>query len=161
MACGACQARGLIGATAASLYHSHSNSRSLTHWERPGIEPITSWFLVRFVSAVPRWELLNVRFQSNIKSFSSGRRSPLLPQHFPPSFVSRSEVQCSCINPLGFFLTCLTSLFSSSTSERLPRPNFPMFLLHSFRFWQIHLYYLGEHFLVCVSFIFTAVLFLF
>ena len=24
---------------------------------RPGIEPTTSWFLVRFVSAAPRWEL--------------------------------------------------------------------------------------------------------
>ena len=27
---------------------------SLTHWARPGIEPSTSWFLVRFVSAAPR-----------------------------------------------------------------------------------------------------------
>ena len=27
----------------------HSNARSLTHWARPGIEPVTSWFLVRFV----------------------------------------------------------------------------------------------------------------
>ena len=27
----------------------HSNTRSLTHWVRPGIEPTTSWFLVRFI----------------------------------------------------------------------------------------------------------------
>ena len=33
------------------------NNGSLTHWVRPGIEPATSWFLVRFISAVPRWEL--------------------------------------------------------------------------------------------------------
>ena len=36
----------------------HSNAGSLTHWSRPGIEPETSWFLVGFVSAVPRRELL-------------------------------------------------------------------------------------------------------
>ena len=35
----------------------HSNTRSLTHWARPGIEPTTSWFLVRFISVVPQWEL--------------------------------------------------------------------------------------------------------
>ena len=62
------------GATAAGLHHSHSNIRSkphlptynrahsnmgsLTHGARPGIEPITSWFLVRFISAEPQQELL-------------------------------------------------------------------------------------------------------
>ena len=67
------QARGLIGAVAASLRHSHSqcqirassatytiahgNAGSLTHGARPGIEPATSWFLVRFVSALPQREL--------------------------------------------------------------------------------------------------------
>ena len=35
----------------------HSNVRFLTHWARPGIKPITSWFLVRFVSAAPQREL--------------------------------------------------------------------------------------------------------
>ena len=48
---------GLIGAVATSLQHSHSNARSLSHWVRPGIEPTTSWFLVRFVSTAPQWEL--------------------------------------------------------------------------------------------------------
>ena len=28
-----------------------------THWVRPGIEPGSSWILVRFVSAAPQWEL--------------------------------------------------------------------------------------------------------
>ena len=32
----------------------HGNARSLTHWARPGIESTTSWFLVRFVLAVPQ-----------------------------------------------------------------------------------------------------------
>ena len=66
MACGGSQAKGLIRAAATSLYHSHrnggipavsatyntahGNTRSLTRWARPGIEPTTSLFLVRFVS---------------------------------------------------------------------------------------------------------------
>ena len=35
----------------------HSNTRSLTHRVRPGIEPASSWILVEFVTAEPRWEL--------------------------------------------------------------------------------------------------------
>ena len=78
---GGSQDRGLIRAEAASLHHSHSNTRSKphlqiraafstyttahgntgssTHWAGPGIEPATSWFLVGFISAVPRRELLS------------------------------------------------------------------------------------------------------
>ena len=36
----------------------HSNAESLTHWARPGIEPTSSWILVRFVSALPQQEVL-------------------------------------------------------------------------------------------------------
>ena len=54
---GGSQARGLMGTIAAGLHHSQNNARSLTHWARPGIEPATSWFLVRFISAVP-WRKL-------------------------------------------------------------------------------------------------------
>ena len=32
----------------------------LTHCVRPGIEPISSWILVQFVSAEPQWEHLLV-----------------------------------------------------------------------------------------------------
>ena len=67
------QVRGQIGATAAGLHHSHSsvapscicslhhsscNTVSLTHRVRPGIEPVSSWILVGFISAAPQWELL-------------------------------------------------------------------------------------------------------
>ena len=39
---------------------SGSNTRSLTHWARPGIEPPSSWTLVEFITAEPQWEpLLN------------------------------------------------------------------------------------------------------
>ena len=44
------QARGLIGAAAAGLRQSHSNAGSSTHWVRPGMEPATSRFLVRFAN---------------------------------------------------------------------------------------------------------------
>ena len=54
---GGFQARGQIGAIASGLHHSHSNTRSLTHLTRPGIEPAASWFLVRFVSAASQQEL--------------------------------------------------------------------------------------------------------
>ena len=61
-----------------ALHHSHSNIRSelclqpnttthgnagsLTQWARPGIEPATSWFLVRFISTAPWQELLEKLF---------------------------------------------------------------------------------------------------
>ena len=38
----------------------HGNAGSLTHWVRSGIEPTSSWLLVRFVSAAPQWELLEL-----------------------------------------------------------------------------------------------------
>ena len=66
------QARGLIGAIATGLRHSHSNAvvraasatyttahgnvGSLTHGAKPGVKPASSWILVRFVSAVPGQE---------------------------------------------------------------------------------------------------------
>ena len=65
---------GWIWAPAAGLHHSHSNTgsesclqptpqltasntTSLTHWTRPGIEPVSSWILVRIITAEPQWEL--------------------------------------------------------------------------------------------------------
>ena len=72
VAYGGSQAKGLIGATAIGLCHSHHNARSksplqpsccyLTHWARPGIEPVTSWFPVGFISTVPQQELLKYLF---------------------------------------------------------------------------------------------------
>ena len=46
-----------IQAASTTYTAAHSHARSLTHWARSGIEPTTSWFLVRFISTVPRWEL--------------------------------------------------------------------------------------------------------
>ena len=43
------QQRG-IWATSVTYTPAQGNARSLTHWARPGIKPITSWFLVGFVN---------------------------------------------------------------------------------------------------------------
>ena len=59
---GGSQARSQSGATVAGLRHSHSNTRSLTHWARPVIKSATSWLLVRFFSATPGQELLTFFF---------------------------------------------------------------------------------------------------
>ena len=37
----------------------HSNADPLTCWARPGIEPVSSWIIVRFISTEPQWELLH------------------------------------------------------------------------------------------------------
>ena len=42
-----------IQATSVTYSTAHVNVRSLAHWARPGIEPATSWFLVRFTSIAP------------------------------------------------------------------------------------------------------------
>ena len=57
MAYGSSQARGPIRATASSLCHSDSHTRSLTYWASPGIKPTSSWILVGFITTEPWWEL--------------------------------------------------------------------------------------------------------
>ena len=42
-----------IRAVSATYTAAHGNTRSLTHWVRPEIEPASSWMRVRFVSAEP------------------------------------------------------------------------------------------------------------
>ena len=62
------QARGRTGAVATGLHEiwatsvayttAHSKARSLTHWVGLGIKLASSWILVRFIAAEPRWGLL-------------------------------------------------------------------------------------------------------
>ena len=87
---GSSQARGWIVATAAGLCHSHSNVESkqhlrltsqvtamwdpLTHWARPGIEPMSPWVLVGFVThwattGTPGTMLLKLGFKYNLGDF--------------------------------------------------------------------------------------------
>ena len=51
-----------IRATSVTYTTMHGNTRSWTHWVRPGIEPPSSWILVGFITAEPWWELLNFFF---------------------------------------------------------------------------------------------------
>ena len=76
IAYGGSQARGRIGAAAACLHHSHSHSHARSELylqpapqltatldpspTEPGIEPVSSWILVRFVSTAPQRELPNL-----------------------------------------------------------------------------------------------------
>ena len=64
VAYGGSKPRGLIWAVAASLHqgHSHSHAGSSTHWARPGIDPMTSWFLGGFISTAPWRELCHSIF---------------------------------------------------------------------------------------------------
>ena len=73
VAYGDSQARGWIGAAAAGLHHSHSNAGSLTHWARPGIEPTSSWMIVRFSSPEPQQEL-QICFLNNLYIYSFSQR---------------------------------------------------------------------------------------
>ena len=81
MAYGGSQARG-IRATAAGLQPqpqqlgiqvvsvtyttAQGNAGSLTHGARPGVEPASSWILLRFATSEPHWELprLSLMFTS-------------------------------------------------------------------------------------------------
>ena len=51
-----------IRAVSVTYTTAYSNARSLIHCARPGIKPTTSWFLVRFVSDMPQWELQDFIF---------------------------------------------------------------------------------------------------
>ena len=61
-----------IQATSVTYTTAHGNAGSLTHWVRPGIEPVSSWRLVRFVSVEP-WQNYNkfsvIRVADNIAEY--------------------------------------------------------------------------------------------
>ena len=46
-----------IWAASATYTTAHSNTRSLTHWARPGMEPTSSWKPVGFITTEPQGEL--------------------------------------------------------------------------------------------------------
>ena len=85
------------------LHHSSWQPRSLTHWTKPGIEPETSWFLVRFVCTVPQRELLQLTLKCIKTLMDDGWRS---------SYSSVAEISTvtgpqwwvcmSIVNPLTF-----------------------------------------------------------
>ena len=42
-----------IQAASVTCIIAHGNVRSLTHWARPGVEPMSSWILIKFVTPEP------------------------------------------------------------------------------------------------------------
>ena len=53
-------------AMSATYATAHSNTGSLTHWVRPGIEPTSSWILAGFITTEPQQELLSWALQSQV-----------------------------------------------------------------------------------------------
>ena len=46
-----------IQAASVTYTTGHVNTRFLTHWARPEIEPASSWILISFLNAASQWEL--------------------------------------------------------------------------------------------------------
>ena len=51
-----------IQAVSATHTTAFTNTGSLTGWVGPGIEPVSSWILVGFISAEPQWKLQETTF---------------------------------------------------------------------------------------------------
>ena len=67
----------------ATYTRGHSNAGYLIHWERPGIEPASSWIVVGFITAALQWEL---PIKSSFKRIFVKTRSKtplILPKLFP------------------------------------------------------------------------------
>ena len=56
-----------IQAASVTYTTAHGNARSLTCWARSGMEPTSSWILVRFNTAKPQWERLPYEFYRHVK----------------------------------------------------------------------------------------------
>ena len=80
----------------------HSNARSLTHWERPGINPSSSWILVRFVSAEPWWELPTASTSDRLLSFQETTWPKAAPVFF---FFFLIFIDVQLIYNVNFFCT--------------------------------------------------------
>ena len=66
----------------------HSNPRSLTHWVRSGIEPVSSWLLVRLVTAEPQWKLLfSFIFRSTLEILATALRKKKKYRHASFYFI--------------------------------------------------------------------------
>ena len=91
---GSSQAKGGISAAAAaSQCHSHSNTGPLTHWVRPGIEPASSWILVRFVNCWATKGTPRVYFKVS-KLFHVCLSVFFFFFHFLKFYWSRVDLQC-------------------------------------------------------------------
>ena len=119
---GSSPARGRIRAAAASLCHSHSNTKSelclhptpqlmatqdpLTHWVGPGIEPAYSWTLVGLLT---QWSTVGTPLDIFFCLFLLFRATPVAygscqdrgPIRAVAANLYHSLGQCQILNPLG------------------------------------------------------------
>ena len=76
----------------------HSNARSLTHWARPGIEPVSSGILVGFISTEPQWELFQLIFSRcynpRLKSVKGSAKRNKSPKHTLQDSRQDSFIDC-------------------------------------------------------------------
>ena len=63
---GGSQARGWIWAASVTYTTAHGSTRSLICWARPGIEAVSLWILVGFVTSESQWELPHFCFKLSI-----------------------------------------------------------------------------------------------
>ena len=135
-------------------HHSHSNAVGsepglwptpqpmatpdpLTHWTRPGIEPTSTWILVRFITTEPRWKLLLVGNQfwkkaryNNFRTIQFLMKEVSCFRLFWPlncyNFSSLPEIMNKlhyenvqgCF--LGFFLRVIAMTYGSSQAREFP-----------------------------------------
>ena len=91
-----------IPAASATYTTAHSNTRPLTHWARLGIEPTSSWMLIRFIN---RWAMMGTMFRyikSSRQSYEVGTKwSPFYtkkPRHRKVKTL-RSGIQFEAVWP--------------------------------------------------------------
>ena len=100
------------------LHHSTGNTRSPIHWAMLGIEPASSWLLIRFVSTASWRELQVSYFKWGCSSLTHGKRNSwkkesrkviIRSKYFPHSFATLNKWILKEYDCLGIHHTDWTS----------------------------------------------------
>ena len=104
------QASGWIRAVAVTYARACSNARSLTYWVRQGIEPASSWILVRFLThrATMRISLVVYLIDqfSYVETFFHSRNKSHLVMVCDP-FNMLQNLACQCVVAACIFIRCV------------------------------------------------------